>query len=146
MSNVLVDLADRKGKPCITCGEMHIIQNRCRHEVLVRRIAGLQEANGCIPSLLQANKEATDVAKCFQGLIKKADEAHTILMGILTKHGEPGEAIKTEYLEELDKWHKETLSQDTEQPTQDTESSISKETEDKLSTKQMSGESFLLDF
>lgn len=113
MTNLITDLASRKGKPCHICGEKHIPQNRCRFEAMASKIARLTEANGLIPQILNHNKEATDLATHFRSLLKKADEAHAILMGVLEQHGEIGAKIRNEYLGELDKWASESTNQDT---------------------------------
>lgn len=89
--------------PCTICSELHIPQNRCRHEALVKKISLLSEANSHIPAILQANKEAVDTATQFQNIIKQADMAHTLLLEILAEHGDVGEDIKTQYLTKLDK-------------------------------------------
>lgn len=120
MGNLITDLQSRKGKPCHICNEMHIPQNRCRFDALATKITKLMEANSLIPQILQHNKEATDLARHFQGLLKRADEAHTLLMGILEDPTYPdGLIIKAIYLEELDKWAASKLtSQDTSAPEQ----------------------------
>lgn len=144
MTNLITDLMDRKGKPCGICNEMHIPQNRCRFDALARKIQKLMEANALIPQILQHNKEATELAKHFQGLLKQADGAHTILMGILEdpKYAD-GQAIKERYLEELNKWAASKLtSQDTEEqlPLFSQENSTPSEKSDKPSTTMESGE------
>lgn len=97
------------------CNEAHPVQNRCRSEALLHKVVKLMEANALIPQILQHNKEATETAMYFQDLLKKADQAHTVLMEILARNGEIGEKIKNEYLEELDKWAKVHIDQDTEE-------------------------------
>lgn len=114
-ANVRSILERKQGGPCAICNEAHPIQNRCRYEALAAKITKLTEANSFIPQILQANKEATSLAIHYQGLLKKADEAHAILMEILEKHGETGEQIKLEYLERLDKWASKSINQDTQE-------------------------------
>jgi len=120
--------------PCPICGQHHPPQNRCQFEHLSKRVTLLLEANQIIPSLMQANKEAVTTAKQFQILLKKADEAHTVLMEVLAERGEIGEEIKNEYLWRLDNWAKETLNQNTEQLSLGIENSTSSEQSDKNST------------
>jgi hypothetical protein len=120
MSNtVLVDLLNKKeGKPCNICSEIHLPKFQCRHQALVSKIVKLMEANSMIPSILHANKEATTLASGFQHLLKKADEAHSILMSVLDSHGEEGFKIKEEYLERLNKWaEKDRTDQKDQEPT-----------------------------
>ncbi len=54
--------------------------------------------------MLTACEEVTTLAHGYRELLKKADEAHAILMQILAKHGATGEEIKKKYLEELSLW------------------------------------------
>lgn len=115
--SIITNILDRKqGGPCQICNESHDIKTRCRFEAMARKIVRLTEANSYIPSILAANKEATTLAQHFQSLLKKADQAHTILMEILSLPEYPdGELIKARYLGELDKWAKESISQDTQE-------------------------------
>ncbi len=99
------DLLDRKnGSPCPLCSVIHRPQVQCTREHLASKITKLLEANAMIPGLLQHNKEATQIASGLQHIVKKADEAHNILMEVLSNHGEIGETIQREYMERLDKW------------------------------------------
>ena len=146
MSEIITNLLDRKkGGACQICGTPHSIQNRCASADLIRVVTKLREANSFIPQILQANKEATELATHFQDLLKIADKAHIFLMETLTKHGDIGEQIKNEYLGELDSWTKqkvESTNQDTSEqlPLFNQESSTPSETSDKLSTTTESGE------
>lgn len=97
-------LARKNGAPCEACGVVHDIEKPCSREALAFRIMALMQANSGIPDLLNQKKEAVQIAKTFQGLLKRADEAHTILMQILSTHGEVGEKIRVQYLMELDSW------------------------------------------
>ena len=126
--------------------EFHAPQNKCRHEVVIKRLLKLIEINQTIPALLNANKEAVTMATNFQGLLKKADEAHGILMTILAKHGEVGETIKNEYLGEIDKWSQSFINQDIEEPKQGTEQSTLNETGDKPSIIMTDGKNSPRDF
>jgi hypothetical protein len=143
MTNLITELASRKGKPCNICDEMHSSQNRCRYERLATKIVKLLEANSFIPQLIQHNKESTEIATHFQSLLKKADQAHTILMEVLSRHGDMGEKIKIEYLEKLNTWADQHSSQDTldQRGPSSPENSTPSETNDKPSINQESGES-----
>lgn len=109
----LQDALDRKNGPCPVCNQMHNLQTQCSREALASKITKLMEANSLIPGLLQQNKQVTEIAKNFQSLLVKADEAHTILMDLLTGWGDIGEEIKKTYLEKLNSWApKEIINQD----------------------------------
>lgn len=101
-------------KPCGLCGNLHSIQKICGHQDLVKRVIKLSEANSMIPHLMAMNKEAVITAQHYQHLLKKADEAHVLLMGILDKYVD-GEKIATEYLEALDSWAKKHLDPATQE-------------------------------
>lgn len=149
MSNILVDLQDRKGKPCHLCNEMHIPQNRCRFEALASKIVRLTEANSLIPGLLASNKEATDLAENFRELLKRADQAHSILMEVLAENGDLGLQIGNTYLERLNEWANQSTSQGTSEKIHPSspESSTPNESEAKPSTEETtSGESSPLIF
>ena len=134
-------------RACGVCNEMHVPQNRCSYETLVRKITKLSEANSLIPSILSANKEAVNTATQFQAMLKQADKSNDILMEILASHGAVGEQIKNEYLGKVDEWASKYFSQDTKEQTPDTESSTPSETSDKPSTEETtSGESSLILF
>ena len=134
-------------RTCGVCNEMHVPQNRCSYEALVRKITKLSEANSLIPSILSANKEAVNTATQFQAMLKQADKSNDILMEILASHGTIGEQIKNEYLGKVDEWASKYFSQDTKEQTPDTESSTPSETSDKPSTEETtSGESSLILF
>lgn len=146
---ILTNLLDRKnGGACSVCGYTHNIQTQCSREAMAFRISKLLEANQIIPSLLQANKEATVLAGGYKMLLKKADEAHAILMNILETHGDTGAKIREEYLGALNSWA-ETKEESTSQGTSDNqpeqlslfsqENSISPETVTNHFTKQPSG-------
>lgn len=121
--------------PCNLCGELHVPQNKCRHEALLKKITMLSEANRMIPNILQANKEAVETSKSFQQLLLQADKANDFLMEVLVAHGEIGETIKNEYLLKVDTWVKEHFSQGTKGTSGDGNSTPS-ETSDKLSTEE----------
>ena len=91
-------------RACGVCNEMHVPQNRCSYEALVRKITKLSEANSLIPSILAANKEAVNTATQFQAMLKQADKANDILLEVLADHGEVGEKIKNEYLGQVIQW------------------------------------------
>lgn len=117
MSNIITDIQSRKGKPCHLCGHLHDIKSKCNGQHLAHMIVRLKEANGMIPSILKANKEAVETAQAFQEIIKDADQAHTILMEVLSMPEYPdGELIRQRYLEELDKWQKQKVAQKSTSP------------------------------
>ncbi len=136
MTSIITDLAERKGKACPVCLEMHVPQNRCRYEQLAGRITKLSQANQLIPSILQANKEAVTMAEHYRHLLKTADQAQTILQEVLAKHGDIGKQIQDEYMEAVDKWASQLSSQDTKEPTSDTDNSAASEKNDKPCTEE----------
>ena len=146
MTGIIRELADRKKSGCPICAEFHAPATRCRFEAMAGRITKLLEANKLIPSLLAANQEATKLAQYYQGLLNKADAAHTILMTILEGHEEIGEQIAEEYIGALDTWATPYINQNTAEPLQPSvqESSTPNETEDKPSTTTESGGSSLI--
>ena len=139
----LKDALARKGGVCQICNHAHSLQQPCSREAMAHKITKLMEANSMIPGLLQHNKQATEIAEHFRGMLKRADEAHTMLMDILAGHGEIGIKIRDEYMERLNKWAEAEL---TSQDTSDNqlslfsqEQSTSNGTEIKNSTRQPSG-------
>lgn len=113
----LKDALEKRNRQCPTCNEKHDPKGKCKRGDLVFRIENLIKANSLIPQLMNAAKEATETAASFQKIVKQADEAHSILMKVLSDKGPLGELICKEYLEELDKWVKESTSQDTSEKT-----------------------------
>ena len=98
------ELFDKKNKvKCAICNESHMSE-KCARGDLVFRIQNLVRANAMIPQLMGSNKEAVEMAQGLQGILKKADEAHTILMQILSTHGDVGDQIKNEYMGKLETW------------------------------------------
>lgn len=117
---ILTGLLDRKnGAPCPVCGVIHMITNPCGRPEMTARIQKLLEATAMIPAILQANKEATTLAEGFRHIVKKADEAHGLLIDVLNGHGDIGKQILQEYLERLDTWAKEETKEPTSQDTSD---------------------------
>lgn len=105
-ATILTGLLDRKnGKVCEACNAVHAkMTDPCTREALANKIFRLVTANQAIPGLLETNRELSDICKNFQALLKKADEAHMILMDILSKHGNVGKMIEGEYIERLNAW------------------------------------------
>ena len=131
----------KKGFPCLACHFVHPPKTPCSREEMAFRIKKLVEANEKIPELLKMNTEATELAMNFRLMLKKADEAHTILMELLKEHGEVGEEISIEYMKRVNAWAqgKERTSQDTSdlQPSLfSPELSTPNETPTNVSTKQ----------
>lgn len=108
-------LERKKGLACIMCEEHHPSLTKCNRSALLTKISKLMMANSGIPDLLSQKKEAVEIAQGFQGMLKKADEAHTILMQILSGYGDTGKEISKRYLEGLNIWvqDKEPTKQDT---------------------------------
>lgn len=112
----LQEALDRKNSPCLVCGRLHSLQTQCSRELMAERIGKLMEANSTIPLLMKSNKELSDIANDLQKMFLKVDEAHTLLMQLLSTYGETGEEIKNKYLEALDSWvpkAKEPINHDT---------------------------------
>ena len=126
--------------PCHLCNELHVPQNQCRNDALARRVQVLLDANRAIPSILEANKEATMLAGQFQMMLKQAGESHDIISQVCAEHGEIGQQIYQTYMERLDAWAKNFTDQITPLEEKDTESLTSSETSDKNSTQQENGE------
>lgn len=143
MSQIITNLLDRKkGGPCQICSEIHIPQNRCRFEALATKITKLMEANGMIPQILAANKEATTLAQYYQQLLKQADYAMTVVQEVLAENGQEG--LFNKILARIDEWQKsKTSNQPTEGPEQiplfTPESSTQSETPITNFTKKKSG-------
>lgn len=80
---------------CPICNEAHAKTNRCSYDTLVRSIHGMREhiqqlmkANGVIPSVLAANKEAVETARSFQQIIRDIEPKLEYLVKIETQYRE----------------------------------------------------------
>lgn len=126
---------------CRICNERH--DGKCKRGDLIFRIENLLKANSLIPQLMGSNKEAVDHAVHLQSIVKKFDEAHTMLMEVFSNHGEVGEKIKNEYMGRLEEWAKKHLNRDTSEEEQlelfGQENSTSEEKQIRDFTKQPSG-------
>lgn len=136
---IQLDRGAMGNRPCHLCMEVHVPQNKCKFDVLAKRVNQLLLANQVIPQLMANVKEAATTAAYFQNLLKQADKAHEILMNILSRHGDIGKTIEQQYLEGLNLWAAATMNQEAEKPQE--ELSTSSETSDKLSTNPESGKS-----
>lgn len=133
-NNGVIDFGNIQ-RPCSMCGSMHNPRAKCSFQDLAARITVLLDANRTIPSLLEANKQAVDLANQFHSIVKQAGAAHDIILKLLGEHGEIGIQIRDEFIRRLDEWVKEISSQDTkDQLKMDIENSTSNETKDKSST------------
>lgn len=121
---------------CNICGEAHAIQNRCSYDALTRRIVKLLETNKHVPSLMQANVEATDLANTFKHMAQDAAKALVICEKAVMEF-DNGPQIWTRFQERLEQeWPKtkETSNPDTEQQLSLPESTTPSETENKPCT------------
>lgn len=137
MSSLFIVDKDRGNgtQTCHICAEIHSMQSKCSHNALTRRIGKLLQANSVIPSIMQANKQAVETARAFQGLLKVSDKAQEMLQEVLAEYGDIGKEISDKYLGKVNTWLKETSVQDIEQqPSSQQENTIQSETESKLST------------
>lgn len=151
MSVTNIEEARAKKEGCAICNQIHAKSGKCKRGDLVKKIQNLVRANALIPQLMGSNKEAVEIAEKLQKQVdglqemaKRFDEAHKILMDVLTGHGEIGEEIKKKYLGELDIWVVQHTSPDTSETaeTSNQENSTLQEMPIKNYTKQQNGLAF----
>lgn len=123
------------GQGCPTCLEVHSLKSRCSHDALVRRISKLAEANKLIPSIMKANKEATDLANTFRMTARDVSRAIAICQELILEQP-GGTEIWIEFEKRLEQRWEKTSPQDTDQQHLSPGNLILSETENKLSTEE----------
>jgi len=127
---------NRKSGLCEICNEPHPIQNKCGYDAMVRRITKLLEANRLIPSILEANKELTDLANMFKTMANDSAKALAIAEKAAMEF-DNGTQVWKRFQEKLEEaWQaRETLNQGTAtQENLNQESIILNEKGNKIST------------
>ena len=140
MNNAIPILGQKKKTMCPHCGmHSHPFTTKCDYNALRSRVERLSEQVNMMGPLLQANKEATDLANMFRKIAK--DSAMAIAICETTVKEFPnGDEIWKKFQERLEKeWP--TLSQGTEEKANlsNQKNTIQNETENSSSTEETTG-------